>query len=383
MHTKKQEIVFVSPRMHTNEFGITKCLLGRRHSVNFHVNVIGKTESHDLVKPIRFKSSKASKLLQKVFGQGRGDLGLVFPSFFKYFLFSRKKRATIVFIKNPLRVFSIIALVSHKLNGSKVIFYSQSSFHDWSRLKWLFAKILVHTTDSVWVTPISNRKISQSYPKRFYYLPFVVNGLRGSERTNEGRIGILMVGKYISDRKNHKLFLNAFALLLKEYNIRAEIVGEVDDDISVSKLNALKKYAEELGIQNAVKFYSNIPFLKMREVYLNNDIFILPSSREPAAISPLEAMANGLAVICSDSCGTKTYVESCFPDLVFKSDSLEDLCRKITLVLSSSKQMENYKARSRECREGFSEDTYSQVLNQILVSYWGIEFEALRLGTSQ
>ncbi len=94
-------------------------------------------------------------------------------------------------------------------------------------------------------------------------------------------------------------------------------------------------------------------------------------------------MANGLAVICSDSCGTKTYVESCFPDLVFKSDSLEDLCRKITLVLSSSKQMENYKARSRECREGFSEDTYSQVLNQILVSYWGIEFEALRLGTSQ
>jgi len=27
MHTKKQEIVFVSPRMHTNEFGITKCLL--------------------------------------------------------------------------------------------------------------------------------------------------------------------------------------------------------------------------------------------------------------------------------------------------------------------------------------------------------------------
>ena len=359
--------------MHTNEYGITKFFINRGYKVIFHVNSIGRTEAYDLVTPTQFHDSYLSKVIQYFFGQGRGDLGFSFPSFLRYFLLSRKEQAGIVFIKNPFRVFSVISLVSYGVNGSRIIFYSQSHFHDWSFLKWFFAKTLVKFTNSIWITPVSNDKLSDGYPKGFYYLPFVVDESCVDTYRSEERINLLMVGKYKSDRKNHKLFLDVVALLSKKYDIHSTVVGESGDNFAIQKMNSLKGYADNLEIGDRVDFYSNVDFSKMKEIYLQHDIFVLPASNEPAAISPLEAMANGLIPICSDSCGTKVYIENCFPDLVFDSNSATSLYNTIELLLSNPQKIECYKAHTKQCKKKFDSNTYFQTLRRILYLHWDIE----------
>ena len=60
----------------------------------------------------------------------------------------------------------------------------------------------------------------------------------------------------------------------------------------------------------------------------------MPSYSEPAAYSPVEALANRLPVICSDQCGRKCYIEDGKNGYIFKAKNLIDLIDKIKLTIS-------------------------------------------------
>ena len=54
-------------------------------------------------------------------------------------------------------------------------------------------------------------------------------------------------------------------------------------------------------------------------------LFVLASRDEPAAVSPLEAMAHSLPVVCSDSNGTRGYIRHGVNGFVFATDDHDDL----------------------------------------------------------
>ena len=56
----------------------------------------------------------------------------------------------------------------------------------------------------------------------------------------------------------------------------------------------------------------------------------MPATDEPASISILEAMGYGLPVICSDSCGTKTYIKNNCNGSIFNSGSVDSLKKHIS-----------------------------------------------------
>ena len=367
------KIIFVAPRMHTNEYGISQFFLEKGFDLEFHVNTIGKTEIHKHIKPTLFKASIISSMIKFFFGNGRGDLGFLFPSFFKYFKKVKNKKPFLVFIKNPMRVFSIYAIIIFRIKGCKIILYSQSSFHSWSKFKWFFAKLLVHSTDSIWISPILNS--DQEYPVRFHYLPFVVENDFPNKALSTNKFKLMMIGKYKSDRKNHKLFIDLIYLLSRKYNIHADIIGETECVDSRKKLKALQDYSKSLGTENLISFHENIPFTDIKKYYSSNHIYILPSSNEPAAISILEAMSFGLISFCSDTCGTKVYLERFFPDLIFKSDSLSDLRDKIEPLLESKSLLKLYKKLTLECKSQFNKSQYDSKLNSLIYRYWKMSLD--------
>ena len=80
----------------------------------------------------------------------------------------------------------------------------------------------------------------------------------------------------------------------------------------------------------------NIPHQNIKKHYRKSDLFILPAKNEPASISIIESLGFGLPVICSDSCGTKTYIRNGKNGSIFTSGDSNDLHLKIKTYFEDS-----------------------------------------------
>ena len=93
-------------------------------------------------------------------------------------------------------------------------------------------------------------------------------------------------------RKNIPFLLNAFHKFNKEiptsYLIR---IGE--------KTSAIQKQIHNLGLNNKVLYFSNMPNIEL--FYNASDMLVFPSTYEGFGFPPLEAMSSGCPVIASDA----------------------------------------------------------------------------------
>jgi UDP-glucose:(heptosyl)LPS alpha-1,3-glucosyltransferase len=74
------------------------------------------------------------------------------------------------------------------------------------------------------------------------------------------------------------------------------------------KLKAMKVLAEKLGLSRRVHFTG--PLQDVRPWYGVADGFVLPTLYDPCPNAALEAMACGLPIVTSTTCGAQEWVES-------------------------------------------------------------------------
>ena len=115
-----------------------------------------------------------------------------------------------------------------------------------------------------------------------------------------------------------------------------------------------------------VKLKKNVPYKKIFNYYEKSKLFVLPSKNEPASISVLEAIGYSVPVICSDTCGTRYYLNKNF-SRIFKSDDINSLTKSIIFFLENKK---NFKKYSHEAfsyaKKNLSEINYLRYLNKII-----------------
>ena len=114
----------------------------------------------------------------------------------------------------------------------------------------------------------------------------------------EGR-WLLSVGHLI-ERKGHHLAIQALPLLPAD--VRLAIVGSGVEDA------ALRSLAQNLGVQDRVRFVGQVPNVDLRWWYSAADISLLCSSREGWANVLLESMACGTPVVATSIWGTPEVV---------------------------------------------------------------------------
>lgn len=108
---------------------------------------------------------------------------------------------------------------------------------------------------------------------------------------------ILGVGT-ISARKGWDVLAEALAGIA-HLPWRAEIVGARDRDPAADA--ALSAQLAALGLTDRVTLRGALPAAALAEAYQGADLFVLPSRYEGYGMAPVEAMAHGLPVICSDA----------------------------------------------------------------------------------
>ena len=113
---------------------------------------------------------------------------------------------------------------------------------------------------------------------------------------------LLCVGN-IFPVKNHRIVVNAYERLLLNENFAYDLVFIGRDDHVYAR--ELKEYVRSEHLSDRIHFAGFLPKTCLQYLYNTAFCLIQPSLHEGFGLAPLEAMACGLPVICSDRGGLK------------------------------------------------------------------------------
>lgn len=175
--------------------------------------------------------------------------------------------------------------------------------------------------------------------------------IKFNESRSEESIDIGLIGR-LSEQKGVDIFIKSISKLYKKYpKIRIYIIGDGEDR------NKIENLVDELKLNEYVNF------LGFRTDIFNliksMNFIVLPSRWEGFPLTPIEVFSMKKTIIVSDIPNNTEIVEDGYNGLVFKSEDVGDLSKKIEeLILMDKSNLEN-NAYNTYC-EKFS---YNQFIN--------------------
>ncbi len=370
------KFLIVAPRFHTNLYYRAKALQDAGHSVRIVVLYKGKSEFYEGLKPMQVKLSKFSRFLIKLHAFfKKGELKSAFELRIQS---PNKEFKKIISIYNPdvilLKAYqnalAIKTLRTAKKYKIKVLMLTQTPYAHIKGSEFLFRlniKLFKFLKVHAYITPIKlNYEVFKNFGiENVFYLPFVYPSEISVIKKPEQEIKILSVGKF-QKRKEQILLLKVFYTLKKEnYPLKLCLIGEA---VNTKYIKTLYNFIKKNNLSDDVCIETNMPYDRIKKEYSKHDLFVLPAYNEPAAYSPVEAMANGLPVICSDQNGTKCYIEEEKNGYVFKAKNEGDLSEKIKLCISDKEKLLKMKENALiSAKKNHNPAAFEQAIGKILL----------------
>lgn len=159
---------------------------------------------------------------------------------------------------------------------------------------------------------------------------------------------ILYIGG-LDRRKDVSTLLQAYAVLNSPRPLA--IAGEPRSD-NPERFPDLRTLARELGIAERVRFLGWVPEEDKQLLYAGAGIFVFPSRYEGFGLTPLEAMAAGAPVVCSDATSLPEVVGDAA--LLFPAGDHAALAARIAQVLGDAELRERLRQSGQERAGQFS-----------------------------
>lgn len=174
---------------------------------------------------------------------------------------------------------------------------------------------------------------SSLVPEDFY--------LRSDVRMRDG-VKILYVGSLNQEKNIDNLIRALNSLLQRGTSCELSIAGDGPERTKMEKL------CVKLGIKSKVKFHGYFPLgPKMKELYKDSDIFILPSVSEGTPRVLLEAMASGVVVVATRVGGIPDIVVDSITGLLVDPDDTE------AFVLAVERLIKDPQLRKKLIEKGY------------------------------
>ena len=358
--------LYVAHRYHTNQAPIMKGLTEHGHEVCFVSHYQGKLEDYTHVTPVVAGYSKVFSAINWVYvnllhrkNSKACDMRLKygFPSMWKIRKIVSDFKPDLMIIRER-SVYSIFTCLACKGLKIPMILYNQSPLWEDEIKNDLPHKIVKGLLPKVRITPVFGTEGSNKVKEPgAVFVPFVMDVRLSPEKKEwfkDDKINILCVGKY-EVRKNILMLLEVLSQLKDEYPLSLTVTGECADHFEVEYKKKLEVYISENGLAGRVKLLENLAYGQMETLYAHADLFILPSTREPASVSQLEAMAFSVPVICSDTNGTACYIEEGKSGYLFKDNCKEELYKAVLKCISDRSRLKemgknSYKTIEEKCK---------------------------------
>lgn len=147
---------------------------------------------------------------------------------------------------------------------------------------------------------------------------------------NPHELRIFFAGR-LAVEKNIDVLIRALALLPQSLShVVAEIAGDGEQR---DKLFAL---AQELGLEERVRFLGYVSDEQLREGYLRADVFCQPGTAELQSLVTLEAMSASLPVVLANALALPHLANQGVNGYLFEPGNAQDLADKLAAVLSLS-----------------------------------------------
>lgn len=374
------KVLYMSHRYHTNQNTIMKGWKENGHEICFISQFAGKIEDYTYVKPIVL---------------GYGALFRVFDWFYINVLFRKKSNAIDMKLKcgwPPIRkmvkiirefqpdvaiirersIYSICMTAICRYYHIPTILYNLSPVWDFKFKDDLAHKLVWKLTPKYRMTPVDVVGISYDGKKKdenSFWAPFLMEPqLSYNERKyfQNDRINLFCIGKY-QERKNLWMMVYAVERLGKKYPLHLTITGELSNHFHQEYYDKITGYVKEHGMENQVSFYTNLNKKRVMEEYANADLYVIPSTGEPASITVIEGMAFSIPVISGSDNGSANYIENGKTGYVFEDCDQRDLEEKIELIIQDkNNMMEMGKAAYEHVKKNFQFDRYYGVVEEIL-----------------
>ena len=386
------KLLYVAPRYHTNQVPIMKGFHQYGYSVMFLAQYESVSEIHDYVDFRRLKQSWISKKLiqyiAKKHGPNRAEgkrMYFFIPAFFHTLKTIKKFQPDLVIMRERHITSAVIYFICKILCIKKCILYVQQPIFDFensgSRIKKILKGILFPKAvfSPIYYQGENRSKIRKS---NVYFVPLVVEGKKIGEIGKRSYLGngilhFLDIGKY-QDYKNHFFLVDAFSKL-KECTalsqVKLTIIGQVSNSDEEAYFTRLKQYVVEKGLEDVIELRKNIPFRDMEQLYLENDVLLLPSTYESAGMVILEAMEMGLCVAASIYCGLSSYLEEYQCGYTFALDSTQELEEVLLGLIKNPDTVEQMGKKGYETvHQHFLFQQYLEELNKLTEKEFGYTF---------
>lgn len=176
---------------------------------------------------------------------------------------------------------------------------------------------------------------------------------------------LLYVGSELP-RKNLPMLLQAIAKVKAEIpNIRLLKIGT---PIFANQFNSLLDLSSELGLEDNITFISHPPQADLVKFYSFADLFVFPSLFEGFGMPPLEAMACGAPVICSNAASLPEVVGNAA--ITVDPYDIDGWARAIVRVLGDSNLRTDLSERGLEHARQF---TWERHARETLAVYQELE----------
>jgi len=351
------KLLFLAPRFHTNQVPLVRVLKARGHTVAFDVLSTGGSEDHGLLTPTVVEPSYLSSALLRFHTPTnvvKYRANWTFPSPVRYLRRLRSIDPDVVIVRDPELPFSLVAGFAARISGYPVVLYTQGPVHAPRRLRSDVARsAALAIMHAPLYSPVRGDASRPRVHEHAHYLPFVAD-LDRTPKTQwfrGDRVNLLTIGKFVA-RKNIVMLLDAFGELRRRRDdVTLTIAGEVSTSEHRAHLQEVEGRIAHLGLRDVVDVQVNVPFDLTPDLYARHDLFVLPSRKEPASVSILEAMAHGLPAVCSTTNGTQWYIDDGRSGHVFASDDRADLSEKLDAAVADRERLRRMGAHARHLAE--------------------------------
>lgn len=188
--------------------------------------------------------------------------------------------------------------------------------------------------------------------------------MKKRSREAEERIRFLLPSFYFDYIKGQDLLLKAITGLPQEYLNRSEFffLGHVEEDMQ-GLYGVIQKLEQAWG---NVHYLAPLEHEKMLELMNEMDCLVAPSREDATNACIVEGMMLSKICICSDMTGASRYLEDCVSALVFPTENVDELIKRIMLVISSFDELTVIGENGRRVyEEVFSEEVFERRVEEL------------------
>jgi glycosyltransferase involved in cell wall biosynthesis len=155
----------------------------------------------------------------------------------------------------------------------------------------------------------------------------------------------------IEARKALHLLIDSLAALGRQREWELHVIGDGPDEL------ACRERSKRLGIADNIQWHGRVIHEKARELIASGDLLAHPALKEGTPHVILEALANGVPILCHDACGMGIVVDECCGlkvPLQSPAITIDGFRSAIVRILDEDGLLEHLSANARERADLFS-----------------------------